>query len=191
MSLYDMKFTAAQVSEITGVSANNLQNWVKRKLIIGQNTFDGGGSQGRHRQFNLYALMQLALTEDLARAGLETSIAAKAAASFSHVGGGGEVFDLPERNPGFPFHQRFGETIFGVGPDGRTFEELWESTKGPGEARRDTYGNLRQALGNTFMTVNASEIFNRVCGGIGVVMRSRDFHPYKVLDEAYPEAVEG
>lgn len=193
--LLNMTFTTSQVSEITGVSADAVQNWIKRGLIVGHRptgeaTFEGGGSQGRHRQFSYFAVMQFAMAGALVKATVGAADAAKGAVEFAHIGGGGKVFGLPDRLPGLPFHHNRGETVFGFTPS-RSFEELWEADKPDGNGR-DTFGHLRRILGPTFVVVDASEVFRSVCAGIGrLTGQPRDFEYRKLLDEAYPEDAKG
>lgn len=169
------KYPLSRVSEYTGVPKETLQNWLKRGVVVGHNQDTGGGSQGRHRSFSFYTVMQFAMTKALLDAGMgSVARAAECAAQFAHVGGGGDIFDLPERMPAFPFHQKNGETLFAVGAE-RCTEELW-SISGP----RDTYGNLRYHVGKSFILINASEVFQLVCNRMGK-------HPYEILDEVYPD----
>lgn len=167
-------FSASEVSELTGARPESIQNWMKRDLIVGHRKITGGGSQGRHRRFSFFNVMEIAIAQTLIELHMGTKEAFAASARFAHAGGGGG-FGLPERLPGLPFHHNHGYTIFGAVGD-RAFEEIWQ----PGSAR-DTYGNLRKHLHSEhFLTINASQVFGTVC----VRMR---FHPNEVLDAAYPE----
>lgn len=168
-------FSASELSNLTDARADSIQNWIKRKLIIGHRDIQGGGSQGRHRRFTFFNVMEVAIAQKMIDMHMGAKEAFAASASFAHVGGGGDVFDLPERFPGLPFHHNHGETVFGIAGE-RTFEELWTHDKS-----RDTYGNLRTYLrSDHFITVNASEAFNTVCARLR-------YHPFEVLDSAYPK----
>ncbi|KZX95340.1 MULTISPECIES: hypothetical protein [unclassified Sulfitobacter] len=168
-------FSASEVSNLTGARPESIQNWVKRKLIVGHRKIEGGGSQGKHRRFTFFNVMEIAMAQTLMDMHMGAKEAFTAAAQFAHSSGGGDDFGLPKRDPALPFHHHYGDTIFGVAGE-RTFEELWESG-----STRDTYGKLRQHLGSEhFLTVNASEVFNTVCARM-------QYHPFEVLDAAYPE----
>ncbi len=168
-------FSASEVSNLTGARPESIQNWVKRKLIVGHRKIEGGGSQGKHRRFTFFNVIEIAMAQNLMEMHMGAKEAFAAAAQFAHSSGGGEVFDLPDRDPAMPFHHRHGYTIFGVAGE-RTFEDLWE----PG-SDRDTYGNLRNHLSaDHFLTVNASKLFNTVCARM-------QYHPHEILDAVYPK----
>lgn len=169
-------FTASELSALTNARPESIQTWLKRKLIVGHKKIEGGGSQGKHRRFSFNSVMEIAVAQKLIEMNMSTKEAFKAAADFAHASSGGKVFDLPERDPGIPFHHNHGDTIFGVA-GARTFEELYK----PGE-NYDTFGKLRRHLGSEhFIALNASEIFNTICARLGS-------HPYEVLDTVYPES---
>jgi len=172
------EYSAKQVCEIAGVSNASLQNWIKRKLIVGHREIKGGGEgPGRHRRFSFFNVVEIAMASKLIATGLQPKDAFKAAADFAHVGGGGQTFDLPERLPGFPFHFQHGYTIFGISEE-RTFEVIWM----PGSTV-DTYGQLRGFLhSDDFITINATKLFDNICSKMGL-------HPNVVLDNVYPEEV--
>lgn len=186
MKLLNMKFSASQVSELTLVPGASIQNWVKRKLIVGHRGIaggiEGGGSQGRHRQFSYFNVIEISLLNELVAAGLSPSDAAGAASTFAHTGGKGAEAQQLDRVPGLPFHFNHGETILAVGADkDRVATELWD----PG-SNYDTFGQIRHAVGASFTAIDASQVF------IGIAARLRDmtgdpcFGPLRILDEAYP-----
>ncbi|MCE6960564.1 MerR family transcriptional regulator [Cereibacter sphaeroides] len=186
MILDTITFSASQVSELTGVSNDNIQNWIKRKLIVGHREIKGGGSQGRHRRFTFHNVMEIALIAALSEAGLSASDAARAAPMFAHTSGGGTFEDTPARDPGLPFHFKHGWTYFAVGRE-RTTEELWK----PGE-EYDTFGRIIEKVGEAFTVVNVTRIFDLVCARLQAMTgEMQTFHPSKLLDEAYPEDARG
>lgn len=196
MQLFLMKFTTPQVTEITGLPNDTIQNWIKRGSIIGHRPgaelgITGGGSQGRHRQFSFFAVMQFALTGALVKLGIGATEAAKMAEGFCHAGGDGEVFGLPYRDPGLPFHHNHGETLYAA-CGSQSAEAIWQGHLPSDKRTRDAMGDLSQRLGPMFVVVNVSKLFLQVCAGIArVTGNPRDFHPYKLLDEAYPDDAKG
>ncbi len=196
MQLFSMKFTTPQVTEITGLPNDTIQNWIKRGSIIGHRPgadmgISGGGSQGRHRQFSFFAVMQFALTGAFVKLGISATEAAKMAVDFCHAGGDGEPFGLPYRNPGLPFHHNHGATIYAACGE-RSAETIWEDHLPKDKRTRDVMADISAHLGPVFALVNASKLFDEVCAGIIRVTGNHiDFHPYKLLDEAYPDDAEG
>ena len=167
-------FSASEVSNLTGARPESIQNWVKRKLIVGHRKIEGGGSQGKHRRFTFFNVMEISMAQALMEMHMGAKEAFAAAAQFAH-GEGGAVAGLPLRLAALPFHPSHGYTIFGVAGE-RTFEEIWM----PG-SDRDTYAKLRHHLGaDHFLTVNATKIFNEVCDRM-------QCSPIEVLDATYPE----
>lgn len=171
-------FSASEVSVFTGTRPESIQNWIKRKLIVGHRKIEGGGSQGKHRRFTFHNLMEIAVAQTLMDMHMGAKEAFAAAAQFAHWSGGA-VAGLPVRLPGLPFHPSHGYTIFGVAGE-MTFEEIWM----PG-SDCDTYAKLRHHLGaNHFITVNATKIFNDVCERMSQ-------SPSEVLNAAYSESDKG
>jgi hypothetical protein len=169
------EFSAKEVCEICGVSNDSLQNWIKRKLIVGHREIKGGGQgPGRHRRFSFFNVVEVAIANRLMTLGMQPKEAFKNAAHFAHSGGGGEVFDMPERLPGLPFHQEHGDTIFAVGLRG-TWEAIWGRTP-----TSDPYAQMRQHVGDDFISLNVTNVFNELCNAMGL-------HPFKTLDEIYGE----
>lgn len=121
MSIFQQTFTNAQIVASTGVTNDQLQNWIRRDLIVGQGQIEGGGSPGRHRRFSFFNLMEIAIAKALLDAGLgDLQRTTQAAKHFAHVGRG-EIGDRPERLPGFPFKD--GKTLLIVGPrDAREYQ---------------------------------------------------------------------
>lgn len=175
------KFTLAQIAEALGKNPATLRTHINRSYVVAQGPRalkDDGKSdkpEGKHARFGFYTFMEFALAYRLEALGFQPVTAFKYAAQFAHGSGGGDVFDMPSREPGLPFHYSHGKTIFAVGC-GRSWEDLWK----PGE-EYDTYGQIQRHLNcDDFVTVNASEVFDTVCGALRV-------HPYLALDAAYPE----
>lgn len=182
MKLLNMKFSASQVSELTLVPGASIQNWIKRKLIVGHRGIAGGGSQGRHRQFSYFNVIEISLLNELVAAGLSPSDAASAASIFAHTGGKGAEGQRLDRDPGLPFHFNHGETILAVGADNsRVSIELWA----PG-SNVDTFGKIRGAVGTSFTVVDASKAFIGICERLEQMTGESSFKPLRLLDEAYP-----
>jgi len=171
-SILEAKCSAGQLADYTGVSPENLQNWLKRKLIMGHRTIEGGGVQGRHRQFTFFNVSEVSIAKALIDLKLNTADAFAAAWDYAHVSGGGMSFDLPNRIPGLPFHHDFGDTLFAVGSK-RSFEL---PLNGPNSEK--LYWTFRRHVGDDMLIVNASEVFRRVTRAMG-----HDFR--MVLDDAY------
>jgi hypothetical protein len=175
--IYQQKFTLAQIGDVVGKNPATLRTHINRGYVVaaGPRNKNGDKDTGKHSRFSFFTLMQFSLAYELSELGVQNELAFKAAADFAHVSGGGKVHGLPDRYPAVPFHYDEGETVFGMTGE-RTFETLWK----PGQPL-DTYGALRHGLrSNDFITVNASEVFNRVCAALGM-------HPYEVLDAVYAQ----
>ncbi len=121
--------------------------------------------------------------------GLQLDRSFEHARHFSHVSGGGRAFDLPVRHGALPFHHEHGHTLWGIAGD-RSFEIPTDSDPG-----KNLYVMMRYYLNSDdFILINASKVFEQVCGALGL-------HPLEALDEVYgdddednnpawPEAVE-
>ncbi|WP_386684183.1 hypothetical protein [Loktanella sp. R86503] len=180
MDIYKLKLSQKEAALAASVTSRSVQNWAERGYIVPQSdkivSHVGGGTKGANRTFTFYGVMHLAMTQALINAGLsEVKRAAAEAGLFAYGGGGGDIYDLPDREPGFPFHPNCGATVFAVGPYG-SHDELWT----PGKAR-DTYGNLRHRVGAGMVMVEPLDLFRDVVGRLG-------FNPGELLDTAYPDA---
>jgi hypothetical protein len=122
--------------------------------------------------------MEFGVAYRLSDMGLSLEMAFKAAADFAHAGGGGEVFNLPEREPALPFHHEYGDTLFAIAANGKTFEVI------EGKDRGGLYGDLRHYLqSDDFILINATTLFCEICANMGV-------HPLEALDAEYSVEVE-
>lgn len=112
MSIFDIKFSTGQVVAATGVLNENLQNWIKRDLIIGQKSIEGGGAQGRHRQFSLFNLMEIAIAKAIIDVGgmADLKDVFRAANHFAHTGPG-PLPGQPARCPSLPFNVPNSKTL--------------------------------------------------------------------------------
>lgn len=94
-----------------GVKPRTLQSWVQ---YMPTERVDGGGTQGSHRRFSFFAIMQAATAMKLIDLGITASRAFEIASQFSNFGGaeratwGGET--APSRSPSLPYHYALGET---------------------------------------------------------------------------------
>lgn len=183
MSIYNLELNQPQAAEAAGVTPKDIQNWVSRKMVIGHREDDitGGGTKGKSRMFSFRSVMNFAIAKELLKHGVATAEALRAAADFAHVSGGGNIFGLPDREPGLPFHYNLGATVFAVGLN-RTWEDLWK----PGE-NYDTYGKIRHVVGSSFIAIDASGVFDQVCARLMLLTGRREFHPNAILDAAYPQ----
>lgn len=172
--IFTRTFTLAQVAEVVGRNPSTLRTHINRGYVVarGPHKREGDKPAGKHARFSYFTMMQFAVGYALSELSVDLETSFRAAGSFSHFGEGGDVFDLPERLPGLPFHHNHGVTILGVAGE-RTFEEIYA----PG---RDTYGNLRRHLGSGgFIALDATEVFLKA-------LRQLDLDGRAVLDEYYP-----
>ncbi|MEM1077965.1 MAG: hypothetical protein AAGI09_05505 [Pseudomonadota bacterium] len=169
--------TASEVATVTGASNEALQTWLKRKLPVGVNDIEGGGSQGRHRRFSFGNVIEIALAKTMIdQAKVPAKFAFLAAGKFAHTSGGGAIMDLPYREMSMPFHHSHGDTILGISvADGKSSEELHKPNQ-----NYDTFGRLSRSLpSQCLVTINVSRVFGDVCSRMG--LGDRD-----VLDTIYP-----
>ena len=153
-----------------------MQNWLSRGLLT-SGKIEGGGVQGKFRLLDFFNVMQIAIAKELIDIGVPAGTALRKAQDFAHVGNG-PINGLPERLPGLPFHTSHGLTVLAVSAD-RTWEDLW--VKG-----RDTYTSIRHNLNaETFVAINATRVFQRVCDGLVTFTGNPDLSPGKVLDAEY------
>src|SRR6056297_1888335 len=104
MEIQEHTFSAGEVTKAADISASTLQNWIKRSVIIGHRDIKGGGSQGRHRRFSWFNVMEISIAAALVKTGVtDLPRAFDAAQKIAHTG------DFPRR-PGFPFHHNHGDT---------------------------------------------------------------------------------
>ena len=178
MNIFHEKFSTIQVIAATGVTNDNLQNWLKRQLIIGQKTIEGGGVQGRHRQWSFFNLMEIAAAKALIDVGMtDLNSAFQAANRFAHVGQGPDGY-TPERSPGCP-HTKFpGITLLVAGPGWSN--EVFVS---PDDNALKLYTDLTRTgagrkEGGVF--VNMSDVFDLTVSRVG-------YHPEEVIELAYPK----
>lgn len=179
MELLTRKFSATEVTEITGVTKYNLQSYLTRgHLSFGGEDIEGGAVQGKRRSFYFYTVMQIALAKSLIDLGMTAKSAFSHVAEFSHTGGD-PFMDEPGRWAGLPHHHEHGETILAVSGD-RNSLGCWKMGEGDYLAKTlASLGGSQGALGvEGAVLVNASLVFAGVCRRLGL-------HPFEVLDEAY------
>ena len=167
MNILIQQYLASTTAAAANVAPATLQNWLKRKLIVGhRDEIEGGGVQGKHRHFSFNAMMQIAVANALldASGGMEIKAALDAAMVFAHSGD-------EKRLPGHPYHYKDGDTFLAT-YGGRTAI----LTKVDDDFVSQILEHLAQPPG--FVVVNVSKVFQRVCAVL-------DVHPYDVLDAAY------
>lgn len=175
-SIFSMRFNQGTAARLAGVTSSNIQNWIKRESIIGQDAgFEGAGKRGKPREFSFRAVMQIAVGKAFQDAGMKKDAdgALHCAGKFAHTGTL-QSGDLPVRLPGLPCHYRHGRTLLANG-DGKPVQEfVWRRDQG-----EDIYFKIRASLDTSrFVTVDATEVFEEVCERLG--------HPHnEILDQAY------
>lgn len=182
MNIFINDYSAADVSDATGVPPATLQNWLKRGVIVGhrEGQIIGGGSPGRYRRFSFNAVMEIAVAAAFVKMGVALETAFLAGAKIAHIGeaysfwvGEGEAPPASLRKPGLPWPRSQGDTLVTI-QDGK-----------PGIVRSVAGANpLWDMFGGGhpegFCVVNASKIFDRVATRLG-------HHPSEILASAYPE----
>ncbi len=174
MNIFHAKFSTGQIIKATGITNDTLQNWLKRKLIIGQKDIEGGGSQGRHRQFSFRNAMEIAVAKALVDLGVDLKVAFHAAGGFAHTGE--YMPGSPERAPGCPFNKHPGITLIAANKDWS--DEVFLS---PNDSALELYNSLLSRGGIGAVILDAGAIFDIVTVRLG-------YHPEKVLEVAYPKA---
>jgi hypothetical protein len=180
MSILNETFSTHQVAVAANVAPGTLQNWLKRGVIVGHRDEDieGGGIQGNHRKFSFFAVMQIAVAKALIDAGVtDLKKAFDAAVGFAHIGGGPIGNVEPGRIPALPFHFKHGETLLVVS-ERRKSVILHRPNV-------DDFHVIRHRLQSpaSWVTVDAGEVFRRVCAALGK-------HPSAVMDAEYAAAPE-
>lgn len=179
MNAFQSKFSTRQVLAAAGVSNDNLQNWLRRGLVIGQEKIGGGGGQGHHRQFSFFNVIEIAAAKALIDAGMGNLEAVFYAANlFAHTGEDGRI-------PGCPFNTAPGYTLLVAWPDGANV--LFLSPKDGALALYTTLVSNNR-IGATF--ANVSRVFDDVCGRLMEITGSKEFHPEAVMEFAYSTGAE-
>jgi len=172
-NVFQRKFSASEVASVAGITASTLQNWLKREVISGhKKDIEGGGSQGRHRRFSFFSLIDIAKAAALVRGGIsDLPTAFKASRDFAHFEPGG-LPGILARRPAVAFHASHGRTLLVVsGERSEVFRYA------PGE---DVIARIRAKLrdAESFTVVDMTDLFQRVCADIGASHS-------EVLDEVY------
>lgn len=170
MNIFERKFTTGQLCAVTGITNANLQNWLKRGIIVGHG-IEGGGSPGKHRQFTFFNLMEIAIAKEGLDSGLQLEHAFRAGRLFAHFGDGplGDIH--PERLPGLPF--------WGGGKSMRTLMAVRgeRTVIVPYQVGKDPLPSIWHELGeiNGFVLIDAEGVFERIVATLhyapGDVMR--------------------
>ncbi len=170
MTLADQTFSATQLAHAAGIAPRSVADWATRGLIAGH--VEGGGGRGNHREFSFQNLMEVAVAVRFMESGIKSpKIAFQFAQHFSHTGD-------ETREPGFPLHQKYGNTWMLVAGEYSTFVAGGEG---------DMIG-LESALphavrGLACVSLNVSRLFSEVCSRLDLG------HPYKILDDTYPTEI--
>lgn len=172
MSIFHRRFLNAEIVLSTGVTNDQLQNWMKRGLIIGQDGVEGGGGPGRHRTFSFFNLMEVAIAKALIDAGQgDLQIATRTAKFFAHTGDGA-LPGKPARLPGLPFYVPNSKTLIISGAK-RSEEYLLTGKDRP----LSLYAAI-MAHGSGATVIDASKVFQEV-------MTILDISAHFTLKEAY------
>ena len=171
-------FTAQALANATGCDVRKISDWAFRGLIVGQ---EGGGIQGRNRKFSWFNVMEVAIASELMSIGFSSvTDAFNAAVCFSHMGEmqSGWVGDPPAqragRLPSLPWHHNLGLTFLIFWGEGSDI--FFTNDKGTVDLNLLT---PQRGTTSSYIIVNVMEVFERVCGRIGLDYR-------EVLDAAYP-----
>lgn len=168
-NIFEAKFSTGQVVEAAGVSAPNLQTWLRRGLIIGHrdHPIEMPGSPGYRRNFEFFNVMEIAVAKALIDLGVDLGDAFRAGAMFAHTGD-------EERMPSVPFNGPVFTLLFVAG-DCST-EIAWT----PGE---DALSKARSELGRPdgFTVLEVNPVFDRAAVALG-------YHPEAIIEAAYGRA---
>ena len=179
--IFEQKFTLAGIAEVVGKNPTTLRTHINRGFVTAQGPRNRHGDKlaGKHSRFSFFTLMEFAMAYHLYDdMGLQLDKSFDHARHFSHMSGGGQVFDLPVRYSALPFHHEHGYTLWGIAGD-RSFEIPTDS-----DPAKNLYVTMRHYLqSNDFVLVNASKVFDQVCAALGL-------HPHKVLDEVYQDEID-
>lgn len=167
----EMLFTTRQLLDATQIPAERFQSWTTRGVIVGAGgDIDAAGRRGVRRRFTWHQVMHVATAVAFMEAGLDASEAFKAAVPFAHAGD-------QLRQPGLPFPD--GKTLI-CAAGGRSVVVHWKDGEGESALGRIEYG-LSGPFGSSptgYVTVNASAVFDRLCGLINE-------HPEAALADCY------
>lgn len=178
MHPFTTEYTAQALANATGCDVRKISDWATRGLIVGH---EGGGVQGRNRRFSWFNVMEVAIASELMGIGNSSVTGAFTTAThFAHMGEGqaGWVGDPPPKNaprlPGLPWHHNRGYTFMFVWNGGNDIR----LTDRNGTVELNMVIPQHQQTSG-FLVVNVLEVFERVCGRIGLDYR-------EVLDQEYP-----
>jgi hypothetical protein len=183
-SPFTKTFGASDVVRGADITPSTLQNWLRRDVIVGHRKIQGGGSQGRHRRFTYFNVIEIATAAALTRCGVvDLALAFGAAGSFAHGGSGGSGWEgdrstaSPQRWPGLPFPGPCWTMLAVAGT------KSWSFAWRPGT---DPLAQVDHVLGRPegYVLVNASELFRKVCLRL-------DLQPGQIMDRAYGSAEVG
>ena len=172
-------FSTGEITQFADVTNDNLQNWLKRKEIIGHREIKGGGGVGQRRHFSWFNLMEIATAAALLKIGVRSRADAfDAAQAFSHTGSGGSSWvgddglsdNSRNRWPGLPYHHAFGVTFMILAAGKSRIVLSADGTL--------TSTMLGGSLSLGCVVLNATELF-------AAVARRAGLNYLNVLDEAY------
>ena len=188
MNIFELTYQTGEVAAATGVTNQDIQNWVKRELLHGADgeEIGGAGSPGRYRRFTFRTVMLVACAKALMDANLGEHQPAAAFATamhfaFSSTGGhswgdGPVVWDQPRRIAGLPFARSLGSTVLAAAGDRHVIMAVdWTKP----DVLRTLRGHLRSKYG--FVHVDMSNVFDMTVSKLGL-------KPDDILNLAYPES---
>ena len=171
-------FSAGEVAAAADITMSTLQNWIKRGVIIGHRTIEGGGERGRHRRFSWFNVMEICTAAALVRAGVtDLSVAFAAGVEFGHTGPG-PLPGRPERQPAMPYDLDHGRTLLFIAGDRKTIA--------PWQPGKDILSEVRFELGRpeAYVVIDMLDLFDRACAAL-------EIHPQAAMDAAYSPSQEG
>lgn len=175
MTILGRRFFNAEVLHATGITNDQLQNWMKRGLIISAEDVEGGGGPGRYRTFSFFNLMEVAIAKALIDAGQgDLRLVTRAAQVFAHTGNG-PLPGKPARLPGLPFNVPESRTLMLSSPQ-RSEEYLLTKKDGA----LSLYAAIR-SHGAGATVIDATDAFR-------VAMTRLDISPDFEMRAAYGEA---
>lgn len=116
MNFFHPIFSQKQIVDATGVEAVQIQNWVKRGLLVGHGNDLSTEGRGNRRSYSGYSLMEIAIAKSIIEAGGMSDLkdTFRAASHFAHFGEDA-LPGKPARHPGLPFHVANSKTLVLVG----------------------------------------------------------------------------
>lgn len=174
MSIYHRMFTAREVIAAADISMSTLQNWLKRNVIVGHKTIEGGGERGKHRRFSWYNVMEICAAAALVRAGVsDLGLAFAAGMKFGHNNPQART-RAPQRAIAMPYETSHGGTLL-IAAGNRSNVVCHKIGADPITAVRAELGQPE-----AFIIIDLLQMFGRACAALNL-------NPQAILIEAYAE----